>query len=228
MRSISVVINARLQSTRVPKKLIRPFSRSCLIEIALEKLNKMDFFDHRYLGVADHELKELAKKYENVEVLHRKLDSVKSGVNPPNVSFAHYLDIPSDYIFIFNPCQPVLSIDAIKKAYDYFQETNYSSYTSAMETRDWIFDDEGNALTNKDTSNYSTNKGRVFYKAAHSFHIVGKVFFQEHGYHWTFTKNDPHLITVPESETVDVDTELDFKLAELYYDYIYKSKNPLA
>ena len=224
MRSISVVINARLQSTRVPKKLIRPFSGSCLITIALEKLNEMDFFDHRYLGVADDELKEMAKKYENVEVLHRKPDAVQSGVNPAHVSFAHYLDIPSDYIFIFNPCQPVLSIDSIKKAYDYFQETDYPSYTSAMETRDWIFDDQGNALTNKDTSNYSTNKGQVFYKAAHSFHIVGKEFFREHGYHWTFTANDPHLISVPEVEAVDVDTEFDFKLAELYYDFIYSNK----
>lgn len=222
-RSISIVINARLQSTRVPQKLIRPFSGSSLIEIALEKLNEMDFFEHRFLGSADNKLNELAKHYKNVEVLHRKQESVRAGVNLPAVSFAHYLDIPSDFIFIFNPCQPILSINAIKNAYDYFQNTDYPSYTSALETRDWIFDEEGNAITNKDTSNYSTNKGLVFYKAAHSFHIVSKEFFSKRGYHWTFTPNDPHLIPVSETETVDVDTEFDFKIAELFYNYRLKN-----
>lgn len=224
MRSISIVINARLQSTRVPNKLIRPFSGSTLIEIALKKLNEMDFFEHRFLGVADQELKIKAQNFQNIQILDRDINSVKSGVNPPNVSFAHYLKIPSDYIFILNPCQPALSIKTVKKAYDYFQKTKYLSYTSAVETRDWIFDDNGNSLTNKDTNNYSTNKGKVFYKAAHSFHIVSKDFFKKNGYHWSFTSDDPHLITVPIEETVDVDTELDFKIAELYYDYEFRNK----
>ena len=224
MRSISVVINARLQSTRVPNKLIRPFSGSTLIEIALEKLNVLDFFEHRFLGVADPELKKKVKSFENVQILDRDEDSVKSGVNPPKISFAHYLKIPSDYIFIFNPCQPALSIETIKKAYDYFQRTTFLSYTSAVETRDWIFDHNGNCLTNKDTNNYSTNKGKVFYKAAHSFHIVSKDFFKRNGYHWTFTSDDPHLISVPIEETVDVDTEHDFKIAELYYGYEFRNK----
>jgi CMP-N-acetylneuraminic acid synthetase len=223
MRSISVIINARLQSTRVPKKLIRPFSGSSLIKIALDKLNKMDFFEHRYLGVADVELKELAKDYKNIEILSRSQEAVKSGVNPPKISFAHYLDIPSDYIFIFNPCQPALSINTIKNAFDYFQKTKFSSYTSAVETRDWIFDDGGNSLTNKDTNNYSTNKGRLFYRAAHSFHIVSKDFFYKNGYHWTFTTNDPHLISVPETEIIDVDTQFDFKIAQLYYNHAFRN-----
>ena len=77
MRSISVVINARLQSTRVPQKLIKPFSGSPLIRIALDKLDKMDFFEHRFLGVADIELKNIAKDFKNIEVLSRSQDAVR-------------------------------------------------------------------------------------------------------------------------------------------------------
>jgi len=224
MRSISVVINARLKSSRVPNKLIRSFSNTCLINIALEKLNKMFFFENRYLGVADSKLKDMAKNYSNINILDRKVESVKPGVNLPKVSFAHYLEIKSDYIFIFNPCQPFLTLSTIKKAYDYFQETNFSSYTSVTETRDWIFDETGNCITNSDKNNYSTNSGRVFHKASHSFHIVQKEFFRKNGYHWTFKKDDPHLIKVPISETLDVDTEFDFELMSKYYSY-KKSKN---
>ena len=98
MKSISVVTNARLGSTRVPQKLMRPFADSSLIEIALSKLDKMDFFEHRYLAVAEKELVELGRKYPNVEVLERHTAAVKKGVNPLTVTFEHFLRVPSDYI----------------------------------------------------------------------------------------------------------------------------------
>ena len=217
MRPISAVINARLSSTRVPKKLMRPFAGTTLIEIALEKLNNLSFFENRYLAVADPELIELGQRYANVDVLLRKPESIRAGVNDPSVSFAHYLDIPTEYIFIVNPCQPLLTEAAIRKAYDYFQNTDFDSYTAVVPSRDWIFDDAGGCLTRKDPRNYSTNTGQVFMKASHSFHIVGKSFFKVNGYHWTFLADDPHLIEVDENEIIDVDSENDFKLAEYAY-----------
>ena len=217
MRPISIVINARLSSTRVPGKLLRPFAGSSLAEIALEKIEGMDFFDHRYFAVADPELIEVGRRYPKVELLLREQDSIKAGVNPPSVSFAHYLKIPTEHIFIFNPCQPMLSVDSIKKAYDFFQETEFDSYTATITTRDWVFDASGDCLTHKDPRNYSTNTGEAYSKATHSFHIVGKTFFAEHGYHWTFTKDDPHLIEVNTEEIYDVDNEIDFEIAQSVY-----------
>jgi len=147
MKTISVVINARLQSTRVSQKLVRPFAGTTLLDIALDKVNRMDFFEHRYLAVAEDELQAMASGYENIEILHRDTGSVKKGVNPIEVTFAHYLKVPTDYIFVFNPCLPLLRIDTIKKAYDYFQSTDFPTYTSAVPTGDWIFDDQGYVFT---------------------------------------------------------------------------------
>ena len=110
MKSVSVVVNARLGSTRVKNKLMRPFADSCLIEIALEKLNGMDFFENRYLAAAEKPLIDLADKYKNIDVLKRSHQSVIPGVNPQSVTFAHYLEIPSDYIFVFNPCLPMITV----------------------------------------------------------------------------------------------------------------------
>lgn len=217
MKSISVVSNARLKSTRVPRKLVRPFAGTSLIEIALAKLDRMDFFDGRYLAVAEDELKALAAKYPNVEVLHRDPAAVKQGVNPQTVTFAHYLQIPSDYVFAFNPCLPCVSIDTIRKAYDYFQSTDYPSYMAAMQTGDWIFDSDGNPLTNTDAGNVTTNKNRTFMKATHAFYIVSKKRYADTGLLWTLKRNDPHLIPMPEEEAVDVDTETEFAVAEGFW-----------
>ena len=158
MKSVSAVINARKGSTRVPNKLLRQFSNSSLIEIALEKLNKMDFFEKKYLAIAEEEFEKLLVKYKNVEILKRNKDAVKRGINPLSVTFAHYLEIKSDYVFVFNPCLPCISIDSIKAAFHYFQKTDFISYTAVVSTGDWIFSNEGKPLTNIDPQNATTNK----------------------------------------------------------------------
>ena len=217
MKTISAVINARTGSTRVQNKLMRRFADSSLIEIALEKLNQLDFFEKRFLAVAEQELIDLGSRYENVEILKRDDAAVKKGVNPLEVTFEHYLRVPSDYIFVFNPCLPCIKVNTLRKAYDYFQETNFNSYTAVIPTGDWIFDSNGNALTNPDPTNVTTNKQISYSKGCHAFHIINKRFFRENGLLWTFQPNDPHPVYVPEPEAVDVDTKLEFDLAQLVY-----------
>jgi CMP-N-acetylneuraminic acid synthetase len=217
MKSVSVVINARTQSSRVPNKLLRPFAGTSLIEIALAKLDKMDFFEKRFLAVADEELVQVGKRYPNVDILLRDGAAVKKGVNPLEVTFAHYLRVPTDWVFVFNPCLPMLTVETVKGAYDYFQQTAYNSYTAVVPTGDWIFDSDGRALTNADPRNATTNLKRTFFKGCHAFHIHNRAFFRENKILWTFAPHDPHLIKVPESEAVDVDTPEEFELAEQIY-----------
>ena len=135
MKNISIVINARTQSTRVPNKLIRKFSNSTLLDIALKKMDQMTFFDHRFLAVAEEDLMNIGSKYKHVEILNRDISAVKKGVNPLELTFEHYLKIPTEYIFVFNPCLPCINISTIKMAFDYFQNTNYNSYTAVMMER---------------------------------------------------------------------------------------------
>ena len=217
MKSISVVSNARTQSTRVPRKLVRPFAGTTLLDIALAKLDRMQFFEHRFLAVAEDELSAMARGYPNVEILHRDPAAVQRGVNAQRVTFAHYLRIPSEYIFAFNPCLPCVSVDTIRKAFDYFQSTEHPSYMAAVPTGDWVFDADGEPVTNADPANLTTNQNRSFRKAAHAFYIVNKRRFAETGRMWAFRKDDPHLILMPEDEAIDVDTEMEFSLAEMVW-----------
>ena len=61
MKQVSAIVNARLSSSRMRNKMIRPFCGTDLLEIALEKLDKLDYFSHRFLAVAENELMEKAK-----------------------------------------------------------------------------------------------------------------------------------------------------------------------
>jgi CMP-N-acetylneuraminic acid synthetase len=217
MKEISAVINARLQSSRVPGKLVRSFADSTLIQIALSKLSQLHYFKHRFIACAEEQLIQLASDYANVKVLHRDMRAVRKGVNPLDVTFRHYLDVPTEWIFVVNPCQPLLSLESLEKAFDLFQKTEYKSYISAVPVRDWIFDQDGNPVTHKDVKVLATNKTNVHYRASHSFYIVNRERFRNTGLLWSFTRNDPYLITISQQETLDVDNELEFLVTEEFF-----------
>ena len=224
MRTISVLINARLGSSRVSRKLVRPFAGRTLIEIALEKIDRMGFLEHRYFGVAEEELAKFASALLNVELLKRSPESVRPGYGDHNVIFAHYRFIESDFIFWLNPCHSLLSIDTVKRAVDHFRKTDFNSYTSVVPTKDWIFDGAGRAVTNTSASMLSTNHSPKYSKVAHSFHIFSKDYFLKTNNCWSLTKDDPHLIEIPEDENFDVDTPTQFETAQAVYRARHLSK----
>jgi CMP-N-acetylneuraminic acid synthetase len=221
MKTISVLINARLQSSRIPQKLVRPFASTNLISIALEKIEQMGFFKHRYLAVAEEELKRFVSGYPHVELLERSLESVKPGYGNHKVIYEHYSWIDSDYIFWLNPCHPLLSIETVKSAVDIFQDTDHNSYTAVVPTREWLFDEAGHPVTHTSGSTLSTAHSARFFKATHSFHIINKDYFLRTYQYWTMTQNDPYLIAVPASENFDCDTPVQFQTAEA----VYKSRS---
>lgn len=221
MRELSIVINARIKSTRVPNKLLRPFANTTLFEIALKKLSKIDFVNDIYLGIGDKELIDIAENYKRFKILKRDPKSIKKGTHEQKITFEHYNRIKSKYIMVINPCQPLLDLKTLKFAVDFFMKTNFESYTSVIKTSDWIFDSDGNPITNKNHLDVTSNN-KAFYKGCHSFHIINKTFFQKNGYMWNFNSNDPALIEIPNENVHDIDDEEDFKYVEFCYKHRIK------
>ncbi|MFN4310046.1 MAG: cytidylyltransferase domain-containing protein [Ferrovibrio sp.] len=217
MTTISVLINARTKSSRLPRKLVLPFAGSTLIDVALEKLDRMDFFSHRYFAVAEDELRQKAVAYRNIEILDRDPAAVQPGYNDHRKVFAHYERVKSDYIMWLNPCHPLISLDTIRRAVDHVLATGLNSYTSVIPTTDWIFDSDGNAVTNTQAGMLSTAHSRTFFKVAHAFHVIRKAFFLKDYQYWTLTKNDPALIEIPVEESYDVNDAIEFEVAQAAY-----------
>lgn len=219
MKEISVVINARLNSSRMKNKMVRPYCGTSLLEIALEKLDKLNYFNHRFLAVAEEELMNKASKYKNIEILKRNKEAVEPGPHQPLVTFEHYKRVPTEYFFVINSCSAFLSLETIKYAYDIFQRTNYPSYLSVVETKDWIFDNDGHPLTHKDPNTYqNTSDGATFYRVTHAFYIANRdIFSNNNGRLWNLTINDPFLIKMPVEESLDIDTDHDFEISQSFY-----------
>lgn len=216
--TIAALINARTTSSRLPMKLVLPFAKTTLIDIALGKLNAMDFFTRRYFGVAEKELRDHAAKMANIEVLDRDPGSVMPGYNDHRKIFAHYERIEADYIMWINPCHPLLSAATLRHACTQVIATRHNSYTSVIPTVDWIFDESGEPITCRQPTILSTAHSAKYYKVAHAFHVIRKEFFLCEYQYWTMTRNDPALIEIPAGESYDVNDEMEFNVAEAAYE----------
>ena len=63
VKTISIVINARVKSSRCPQKHIRDLSGTTLIDECLKKVNELTGVEEIYLAAGDKELIEKLKNY---------------------------------------------------------------------------------------------------------------------------------------------------------------------
>jgi CMP-N-acetylneuraminic acid synthetase len=217
MKTIAGIIHARKQSTRCPNKHLRPLGNTTLIDIALDKLSKLDL-DEKYLAVYDQELKD--KVIDGVKILHREYESVAPGNAPHNVMYKHLENVESDYIVNLNPCQPFLKVDKLQQIITLFKYSNFDSMITAKQERNFYWDDDKNPINFKPNDRLSTTTGPWINVATHSLVIYKKQYMLENWELFPNTKHNPYpfVIDWSEKELLDVDTETDFKIVESYYD----------
>ena len=216
MKTIAGIIHARKQSTRCPNKHLRPLGNTTLIDIALDKLSKLDL-DEKYLAVYDQELKD--KVIDGVKILRREYESVAPGNAPHNIMYKHLKNVKSDYIVNLNPCQPFLKVDKLQQIITLFKYSNFDSMITAKQERNFYWDDDKNPINFKPNDRLSTTTGPWINVATHSLVIYKKQYMLDNWELFPNTKHNPYpfIVDWSEKELLDVDTEIDFKLVESYY-----------
>ena len=214
MKSLAAIIHARKTSTRCPNKHLRPFGNTTLIDIALENLSKLDV-DEKYLAVYDQEIKD--KVIDGVQILQRENDSVAPGNCHHSIMYRHLKKVNSEFIVNYNPCQPFLQVDKLNHCIKVFKENTMKSMITVQKERNFFWDETSTPINFKPNDRLSTTAGPWVYSATHSLVFYEKNYMLSEWELFPNTKDNPFpLITDwPEEELIDVDTELDFKLAKL-------------
>ncbi|HUV84431.1 MAG TPA: hypothetical protein VMV86_01915 [Methanosarcinales archaeon] len=212
MRSIGAVINARMTSTRCPRKHTRKIGEKPLLDFCLEKVNKLKGLDERMLAVHDKELACFADKYENINVLWRSADAIAKGNPKFTVAFKHYCEFKSDYIMIINPCQPFVPFEVYQKAIDWFSSASFDGAVAVKEMRGFFFDEEKRPINLKPGMPLSTQLSSPLYMHAGSFSFFSKRFFIETGTLWPNVLNNPFPYEIPNKDLIDINTEEDFEV----------------
>lgn len=220
MREISVVMNARVASTRIPQKMVRPFAGRTLIELAMEKLIKFSV-KHKFLAARDQEILDLHRPFaDQVEILPRSEESVAKTKGTPNLRqiFDHYKLIPTPYIMIVNPCFPFSRVETMERAMDFFRShEEIRTMTAVIKEGNIFLDQHGQPINLKSKKNASTQWNEPIYSLAHMFHLIDRDFFLENSYLWDYSPGHPYLYEVPREECFDADEMYEFQLCEILY-----------
>jgi CMP-N-acetylneuraminic acid synthetase len=222
MKDISEVcflIQARLNSERVPNKMIRPFNGSTLTDIALQKLVQSNAPNNQiYLSAHEPELIEIAQKYP-INIFSRSYESanVDKGIQ---VLFEWWDKLPFKYVVMVSACNPLLKVETINQFIENFLQTEHNGMFSVISKKNYFWSNTGRLLNQWPEGQDLLNTKAVepTYEAAHCLYASRMDLIGKGQWCGSWRKqNDPFLFEVNELESFDIDYEWQFNLAEQLY-----------
>ncbi len=216
---ITVVIPCRAGSTRVKNKNFRPFGNSNLLEI---KVNQAKSLGLKTIVNSDSEIAKKVADKNNISFVQRPEYYASSKCN--NSEYYEYLggSVDTEYIMILQPTAPLLKNDTLQTAYQTFKDSTdlYDSLVTAQFSKKhaWyqgkpINYDLANTPNSQDldpiilpTFNVMICKVSSLIETRNT--ITSKCLFYE----------------VSEDESIEIDNQLEFDIAEFMYKRI-KNEN---
>ena len=219
-KDISIVVQSRLNSIRIPNKMLRPFAGTTLVDILLSKLVNLKTLppSNVYFCAYEDELLDVAQKYPINTIKRSKESSLEE--KDPTITFEWYKQIPTKYIVMVSACNPLLEIKTIDKFIEEYSQSPQEGAISVFESKNYFWDKEGKMLNKwpKGFTSMNTKFVEPTKVAAHCMYgsrvdIIGEGYWVNKGLPY-----EPELITMPEMESFDIDYEWQFNVAQVLYE----------
>ena len=141
LNDIAVVIQARLGSQRVPRKMIRPIAGTTLTDIALGKIAQCESFpkDNFYLSVYEPELLNIGAKH-NVNIYRRSEKSANSEGTPMTEMYEWWNKLPHKYCVLVNACAPFLKPETIDKFVNAYRQSSTDGMFGVIKKKNYFWD----------------------------------------------------------------------------------------
>lgn len=223
IEDIAFVVQARLNSERVPKKMLKSFGGSNLFDIALKKLKYCSSIPDENIiaSVYEDELKNIAEN-NGVNIFERSEESANND-NSLQKIYEWHDQLPYKYVVKVNSCSPLLK----PKTIDFFVETflnqEEDNLFGVIGQKDYFWDNKGKLITPWPEGQTIMNTKAVTetYKAAHVLYASRLDLISKNMFMGDFKKEGGiKLYPMEELECFDIDYEWQFKTAELLYDNI--------
>jgi len=223
MKTISdivVIIQSRLNSQRVPRKMIRKFANSNLFEIAINKVlaSKIIPKENIYVSVYEDELKNIANQYD-VNIYHRSYESANND-NSLQKIYEWHDQLPYKYVLKINACSPLLKTETIDNFVKQFIQQDEENLFGVIPMKDYFWNANGKLVTPwpEDQTIMNTKAVETTYKAAHVLYASRMDLISKNMFMGDFSKEGGiKLYEMNELECFDIDYEWQFNIAEILY-----------
>jgi len=221
--SILAIIPARGGSKGTPRKNVRLLCGKPLIAYTIEAALSSKLIDRVVVSTEDEEIAKVSKKY-GAEVLERP-EELAQDDTPSLPVYQHairYLEEVKDYhpeiIVVLQPTSPLRIVEDIDRAIEEFLEAKYDSIASVCEVEhppQWMYTLAGNRLKPviKDAEKVVRRQDAPkVYRLNGAVYVTSRDIIMKEN---RVLGRDTKAYIMPLERSIDIDTELDFKLAEL-------------
>lgn len=222
MRKIAI-IPARAGSKRILNKNIKEFLGKPIIAYSIETALKSQIFDEVMVSTDDENIAELAEKYgakvpffrsqENADDFAATFDVIKEVINCYAKQNMHF-----DFFCCIYP-SPFISKERLKEAFTLLLDKKHDSVTPIVEFSSppkralRIVHDNLEMIFPEFLLTRSQDLEKAYHDAGKFYWMKTKSFLEKRK---IWTDNTGYII-IPETETQDINTEMDWKLAILKY-----------
>ena len=217
---LCVIVQSRLNSERVPRKMLKPFAGTTLFENVIDtikktKLGKKNF----YVSVFEQELKDIASS-KGVKIFNRSEKSAESEAIRIGELFEWWNKLPFTYVIVVNGCCPFLKPETIDNFIETYLKSNSDGMFGVIEKRNFYWNKIGELITNwPNDEGLNTKRVEVTYEAAHCLYgsrldIIGKNM-------WMGDLNTIRIYPMNEFECFDIDHPWQFEMAEAMFKKMY-------
>ena len=220
VKDICFIVQARLGSTRAPRKMIRPFAGTTLVDILFEKLKKSKIIpkENIYFSAWEDELKNIANNH-GINIFHRSEKSALSEGVPLSEIYEWHDKLPFEYIILISACNPLLKIETIDSFVDQFLKSKKEGAFAVFKKKTYYWDKNHNSITNwEGLPIMNTKLVEEVYEAAHCLYASRMDIIKKGHWMGTSSPPNPELVLMDELEAFDIDYEWQFKLGEKLYD----------
>ena len=221
--NILAVIPARGGSRGVPRKNVTLLCGKPLIAYTIEAALDSKLINRVVVSTEDEEIAEISKKY-GAEVITRPQELAQDDT-PSLPVFQHainYLEEMEDYcpeiMVILQPTSPLRTVEDIDSAIERFLEGRYDSLASVCEVEHpthWMYTLVKNKLKPliKDGKNMARRQDAPkVYRLNGALYVTSRDTIMKEN---RVVGTDAGAYVMPSEKSVDIDTELDFKVADL-------------
>lgn len=218
----TAVIPVRKGSQRVPRKNLRPFAGSSLLELKIRTLLPIPEIDEVVVNTDSEEAIELVNKLMSDSTLsfahklkyHRREPYFASSNCPGSTYFQHLGEVTDTDIFVYAPCtSPFIKAETIRRCIQQYHNTPCDSVSTVSEVKEFLW--WNSKPVNYDPTHAPNSQDLPQVQALNfGCSVVSRTDLISRG---NIVGVHPLFIPTDDVESIDIDTPLDFFLAEQVY-----------
>lgn len=220
IKDVLFLCQARLQSQRVPRKMIKPFADTTLVDILIEKVKQSNVIptENFYLSVNDQELIDIADRHK-VNYYQRSLGSALAE-NSIQQIYEWHDKLPFKYVILISACNPLLTLETIEKFVKAYLESGKGGMFGVIGKKQYFWNEKGEMISPWPVAQkiMNTKTMNTTYEAAHCLY-ASPIDIIKDGF-WMDNKlpPEPELFVIEnELEIFDIDYPWQFETAEILY-----------